>query len=164
MGARIRTLFAMALAIALMSLATAVPVLSQEEDDDETQSLRVKSVDSKTSEIQVDANDNGEEDEGDYFVGAGPLFRRGDRVGNEKHVCTAVSGNKRAQVSRCEGTFVIKGRGSLEVSGTLKFTRQGPPESNLAIIGGTGQFREAEGTVKFEGTQRSTVFIFKIIT
>ena len=163
MGARIRTLLAMALAIALMSLGSAVPVLSQE-DDDETESLRVKSVDRKTSEIQVDANDSGEEDEGDYFVGAGPLFRRGDRVGNEKHVCTAVSATSKAQVAHCEGTFVIKGRGSLEVSGTLKFTRNGAPESNLAILGGTGQFREAEGTVKFEGTENSTIFIFKIIT
>ena len=162
MVAGLRAFAALVVAVALLAMGAAVPALSQ--DDDERETLRLKSITKKEKTIDVGAERDGDFGPGDYEVGAGPLFRQGEKAGNQRHICHFMPSPKDTFSAHCKGTFVVARRGTLEVAGTVKFTRQGVAESNLAIVGGTGQFREADGTVKFDERENSQIFEFNIIT
>src|SRR5688500_13423764 len=162
MVAGLRAFAALVVAVALLAMGAAVPALSQD-DDDERETLRLRSYNKKETNRQVDVRENGE-GPGDYEVGSGPLFRAGEKAGNQRHVCTNLPSGQDRFTAHCVGTFVVKDRGTLEVAGTLTFARRGLAESNLAIVGGTGQFREADGALKLNEHKSSIVFEFHIIT
>jgi hypothetical protein len=126
------------------------------------ETFRLTSIDAKEKTESIDADGDGEDSVGDYEVGVGPLFRKGRRAGTQLHECFNVKGTQRKFIARCSGTIKVKGRGSLEVAGTLKFVRGAGPKSNILIIGGSGEFSGARGSLDFDGTRTKTFFIFHV--
>ena len=113
-------------------------------------------------QVEVDVDGDGStEGVGDQFIGAGPLFRGGEKAGSERHICTVVKSSRNGALIRCEGTFNIDDRGSLEVAGILTFG-PGGEASTFAVTGGTAAFRGAVGTMAFGTTRNATKFTFKL--
>lgn len=151
----------MALVIALAAMTTSAPVALSQSGDSET--FKLKSIDKKEKTEEVDSNGDGDADDlGDRDVGGGPLFKKGERAGTQRHDCTVTKAAKSSVVLLCDGSFTIRGRGTIELSGWLKFTRQGGVSSRFSIIGGTRDFRDATGHVVFDGTNRTTTFEFHV--
>ena len=126
------------------------------------ETFRLTQIDNREKTTIVDADGDGEDSVGDYEVGVGPLFRRGSRAGAQSHECFNIKATRRKFVSRCAGSFTIKGRGSLEVSGPLKFVRGGGVKSKIIVVGGTGEFSNARGRLEIDGTRTKTFFIFHL--
>lgn len=161
MARRLRNLAAMALVIALAAVTASAPVALSQGGDRET--FKLTSIDKKEKTAEVDSNGDGDaEDLGDRDVGGGPLFKKGKRAGTQRHDCTVVKSAESSVVLICDGSFTVKGRGTIEVSGWLKFAQQGGLRSRLAIVGGTRDFRAATGHVVFDGTNRTTTFEFHV--
>jgi hypothetical protein len=89
---------------------------------------------------------------GDVEVVALRLYERGvtaKSIGRAELVCTFVdSGNSRV----CRGTYLLP-RGSIVVGGSLQFRQF----YDLAILGGTGLYDDARGTVTVTRTARRPV-------
>ena len=80
---------------------------------------------------------------GDMFAFTGSLWSRGDkRAGSLYASCVVTSGGKRP-ISQCTGTFRLAG-GQLELQTTI---RDGENPSQIAIVGGTGAYEGARGSV-----------------
>lgn len=153
--------FVVAGAVVALAAVTMSPLVASSQRGGREQ-FTVRSLDRKTPEAAIDVDGDGsEEGIGDQIVGAGPLFRGGERVGSERHVCTFLKSSRRGAMLRCEGTFNIDGRGSLEIAGVLKFSREGAG-STFTITGGTAAFRGASGTMDLEGRENGEVFRFKV--
>jgi hypothetical protein len=83
----------------------------------------------------------GQENPGDTFLFTEDLFTPGGRlVGHDQARCTLMF----RQEAFCEASAVLRGRGQIVVEGVFAFTR---PRPVLAVVGGTGEFRNARGQV-----------------
>jgi hypothetical protein len=101
---------------------------------------------------------------GDYAVYTRPLYRAGTnkRVGRNVVQLTFIRGSRNGDVRfRAMATFKFK-RGSLEVSGTSKFSKL-QTGGKFAITGGTGIYNGAAGTMVARATRHRTHFDFNII-
>ncbi|HYI46699.1 MAG TPA: hypothetical protein VE174_14670 [Actinomycetota bacterium] len=159
----LRSFAAMALVIALAAVATSAPVALSQNGNRETFTLT--SIDKKEKTAEVDSNGDGDsEDLGDRDAGGGPLFtgKNGKRAGTQRHDCVVTKASQNDVVLTCQGSFTIKGRGTIEASGWIKFTRQGGVRSRLAIVGGTRDFSGATGHIAFGGTNKTTTFEFHV--
>jgi hypothetical protein len=88
----------------------------------------------------------------DVIVFYDRLFARGHRVGHEVGSCTVVEASGRAN---CTGVVTLRGRGSI----TFAFENAPPPRKILAVTGGTGAYRTAQGDGSFveSGHQTGTL-------
>ncbi len=94
----------------------------------------------RETNVQFLDNQPGQLAPGDRFVVRSNLLQ-GDKVVGEDHVsCTAMFDNK----VLCNSTYVVNGRGALMGQGLITF---GAREFDIAIIGGTGDYRTARGVV-----------------
>ena len=161
MGARIRSLAGIALVMALAAVASSAPVALSQSGEDET--FKMKSLDKKEKTAEVDVNGDGDaEDLGDRDSGGGPLYQNGKRAGTQWHDCVNTKVSNKAVILICDGSFTIKGRGTIEVSGWIKFSRPNNVTSRLAIVGGTRDFRNAIGHVVLGSTKNTTTFEFHV--
>jgi hypothetical protein len=117
---------------------------------------------SKGHDKQVDVGSRGFS-RGDYHTGYGPLLQNGDRVGHEFDTCTTVRLTKKSGTDLCEGTFIMKGRGKLTVSGFFNYGRRTPHDGVFAVTGGTSDFRSARGTMKIDFGKRGIHFEFNLV-
>jgi hypothetical protein len=159
---RLRSFAAMALVIALAAVATSAPVALSQKSSRET--FKLTSIDKKEKTAEVDNNGDGDADDlGERDIGGGPLFDNGKRAGTQRHDCAVTKSNGSSVAVLCQGSFTVKGRGTIELSGWLKFADQGDVSSRFSIIGGTRDFRDATGHVVFGGTRRTTTFEFHVV-
>jgi hypothetical protein len=158
----LRSFAALALVMALAAVATSAPVAMSQNGNKETFTLT--SIDKKEKTAEIDSNDDGDSDDlGDRDAGGGPLFegKNGKRAGTQRHDCVVTRASKSSVVLYCNGSFTIKGRGTIEGSGWIKFGRQSLT-SRLAIVGGTREFSGATGHIAFDGTRTTTTFEFHV--
>jgi dirigent-like protein len=76
---------------------------------------------------------------GDLFGGAGDLRRHGHKIGKFSSACILsppVGG-------QCQATFIRRRGGRIQLAGNIQL--QGTTRNRLAIVGGTGKFRRAQG-------------------
>jgi hypothetical protein len=96
---------------------------------------------------------------GDAFLVTQPLFdEAGTRVGAIRRKCTALTRGRRP-VFHCEGTYVL-GDGTIAISAAFK----GGEEFLLAVLGGTGAYEGARGSVALEpgdaeGSERNIIHL-----
>lgn len=110
----------------------------------------------------VDVNDDGE-GPGDYFLFADPLYNsqrqlgkaRGAQVGRVDGVFTI--GAERSGSVRVLATFFFPD-GKLEVGGALRENRV----SVVPVLGGTGAYANARGTVKATDRRDRTDFVIRL--
>ncbi|MGH2756582.1 MAG: hypothetical protein ACRDI3_02205 [Actinomycetota bacterium] len=101
---------------------------------------------------EVDANDDGDQDDaGDAEVGNFVLKRGGEKEGHMNFHC--ISAGAHPPRDLCWATAQITGKGTITLHGL------GPAEANKflgAITGGTGAYRGATGVFKLDFGRRST--------
>ena len=116
-------------------------------------------------DLNVDVDGDGHKSGvGDYDVGHGALRDPNNHdkvVGSEIHSCLNMFVRKGRYAAYCHGDFLIQGRGKIEVAGRLIFQR-GKKSTLLAITGGTGDFKDATGTMKVGFRQHGSPFVFQI--
>jgi hypothetical protein len=126
-----------ALAIAILALVGLGDDIGFE-DEGETQTREFVSVTNPQTEIEVDNGEPGES-EGDQFGFTDDLQEDGESVGTVTGLCTSTSRSG----GPCDVTFALD-EGTFAVQGVLDFeagTFEAP------IVGGTGEFENAGGTI-----------------
>ena len=134
----------------------------RERDDDDIEIIRVTEI--IVQEAGIDLGEPGDS-LGDQFVFSGDLFRAGEKVGIDGGVCTLVRlVSMVSATSQCVATAELP-KGQITVQGLLTFTEETEGEpSLLAITGGTGKYREAQGELKVVQTSETeSQLTFKII-
>jgi hypothetical protein len=109
-------------------------------------------------ETFVDTPPEGEENAGDTVLFTEDLFTPGGRpVGHDQVRCTFMF----REESFCEASAVLTGRGEIVVEGVFG-AEQRP---SLAVVGGTGQFRNARGQVFIlpGATEEETRLVFALL-
>ena len=80
---------------------------------------------------------------GTMFGGTGEMRQHGAKIGTFSSLCTASS----AVRAQCSVTLVWKGRGRVQIAGMVSVTAE---RNLLSIVGGTGKFLGARGSVTVE--------------
>lgn len=96
------------------------------------------------------------ESPGDYVVFEETLLNTsGAVIGRDSARCMG-----EVRTFRCDGTFLIYGKGKIEVSGSF-FPRD---EATIAVTGGTGRYQNVRGQARITGgTAHTTNFTFSLI-
>ena len=134
----------------------------RDKDDDDIEVIRVTEM--IVQEAGIDLGEAGDS-LGDQFVFSGDLFRSGEKVGIDGGVCTIVRLEPRVSAtSQCVATAELP-KGQITVQGLLTFTEETEGEPfRLAITGGTGKYKEAQGELKVvEISETESELTFKII-
>jgi hypothetical protein len=79
---------------------------------------------------------------GGVYASKEKVFEGATRVGEDSSRCTAISHSQ----TRCVGSYTLK-QGNITFSGTITI---GDNTNRLAIVGGTGAYKDARGTVLTE--------------
>jgi hypothetical protein len=91
---------------------------------------------------------------GDLFGSSGELRQAGERIGRFASACQGVP----SAGGQCQATFIWQGRGRIQIAGNVNTSAE---QNRLAIVGGTGDFRRADGTALVrpldEQSQRQSV-------
>jgi hypothetical protein len=144
-------------------LATGASASSpRDRDDDDIEIIRVTEI--IVQEAAIDLGEPGDS-LGDQFVFSGDLFRAGEKVGIDGGVCTLVRLEPMVSAtSQCVATAELP-KGQITVQGLLTFSEETEGEpSQLAITGGTGKYKEAQGEVKVvQISETESQLTFKII-
>ncbi|MFF5974175.1 dirigent protein [Streptomyces sp. NPDC012769] len=91
---------------------------------------------------------------GDVFTFAEDLYRTkgGEKVGRDGVTCAVVRGSAQQIDVNCVGTFVLSGGPGGQLTGqtltTFDLSEEQPASFDVAITGGTGDFKEARGYVR----------------
>jgi hypothetical protein len=88
--------------------------------------------------------------QGDQVIFADDLSSRGERVGTNGGVCTAVAGTPTATTLQCVVTLSLP-QGQVAAQGLVTFHHGDEgPASVIAVTGGTGAFRAAHGELRLQ--------------
>ena len=110
-------------------------------------------------EAVVDAPPVGQNNPGDTVLFTEDLFAPSGRpVGHDQVRCTAMF----REELFCEASAILTGRGEIVAEGVFGFAEQRPA---LAVVGGTGQFRNARGQVFIlpGPTEEETRLVFALL-
>ena len=159
---RLGTVLAFLLAITVITVTPAASSSSGSGDDDHFQVIRVTEI--AVQQADIDLGEPGDS-LGDQFVFSGDLFRHGQKVGIDGGVCTIVRLEPMVSAtSQCVATAELQ-KGQITVQGLLTFDEETEGEpSQLAITGGTGKYKEAQGELTVTQTSETeSQLTFKII-
>ena len=135
---------------------------SGDRDDDGIKIVRVTEI--TVQQADIDLGESGDS-LGDQFIFSGDLFKHGKKVGIDGGVCTIVRLEPMVSATaQCVATAELP-KGQITVQGLLTFTEETEGEpSFLAITGGTGKYREAQGQLKIDqASETEAQLTFKII-
>ena len=135
---------------------------SGDRDDDGIKIVRVTEI--TVQQADIDLGESGDS-LGDQFIFSGDLFKHGKKVGIDGGVCTIVRLEPMVSATaQCVATAELP-KGQITVQGLLTFTEETEGEpSFLAITGGTGKYREAQGELKVDqDSETEAQLTFKII-
>jgi hypothetical protein len=83
--------------------------------------------------------------QGDELIAAGDVLRNSITVGTFDEVCTTTrTGTNDSSTVQCVVTLTLP-QGKITVQGVFPITSSGPGDITLAITGGTGAYRAAQG-------------------
>ena len=102
----------------------------------------------------VDQNHNSRPDVGDVVLTGSELYswagsKRGAHVGSLRVICTSQT----TAAAHCQATLMLPA-GTLQLAGYLDFAKSGP--QTIAVVGGTGTYAGARGTLSAMGIGRSS--------
>lgn len=147
-------------ALALLAAAAAAPPAASLERP-ETVRLVAVALDSRF----VDLDDNAAISVGDVFTGTDALHawtgsRRGPRVGRGEFHCTIVKARPfRAQAGQCTLTAFLAD-GQILAAGYVDFR---PVTYTIPVLGGTGRFEDAGGTLSVRTLGRETAGVAALV-
>lgn len=82
-------------------------------------------------------------------------------IGHDTGTCTFTRVSHNSGLADCSVTAVLP-KGSITTEGQIKFLGNGLKTAHLAIIGGTGKFRNAGGAVQVKAVRHYTVLTFTL--
>jgi hypothetical protein len=107
------------------------------------------------SETNVDLGPKGFS-AGDEDLTVSPLTAKGHQVGRLVGNCTTARAGRTSVDELCE--FVLRiGTSQLTAAGTVRAGQRGPGTFTLPILGGTGRYRGAGGTIAVSAGNGSTI-------
>lgn len=149
------------LALALALTTAAFVAGCGDDDEGETQTLNLVGIEQPDSGGDINVGDSGPSP-GDGFLIAEDLEEDGEAVGSDAGACTFTGGADRPQGASCEITLDLDDRGSIAVQGLLHFDSD---TAELAVVGGTGEFAGASGTLTADiSQQKETPLTIEITT
>ncbi|MGW2748992.1 allene oxide cyclase barrel-like domain-containing protein [Streptomyces sp. NPDC001450] len=90
--------------------------------------------------------------QGDELIVAGNVLQNGTKVGTYDETCTTTrTGTDDSSTVQCVTTLTLP-QGKITVQGVFAITNTGPGDITLAITGGTGVYRTAQGYVQAVNT------------
>jgi hypothetical protein len=132
-------------AIALLALVVGMIVPAAAGDNGDSRTLRVAAI--TTEQAFVDVGEKGFS-LGDEFIFHDNLLKGGEKVGHDGGVCTATSLEEGAIGEfQCVVTAWFK-NGQITVQGLIQPTEEFPEHFILAITGGSGAYKGADGQVR----------------
>ena len=144
----LRKLMVGVLATVLVATGASMAVAGSGDDGDDDGGQTIRLVDKLVSEANLDLGETGD-GPGDRFVFAGDLFKGDEKVGDDGGECTIVRLVERvAATANCVATLRLPG-GQITVQGLVTFTDESEPIT-VAVTGGTGRYREADGEMTIE--------------
>lgn len=145
---RKRLSLAAVLAIVIGVAGASLAYAGDSSDDESTQTIHLVTKTVQEAELDLGKEGFGQ---GDQFVFADDLFRDGKKVGDNGGVCTAVRvGPGESATFQCLVTLSLP-KGEITIQGL--FTSSGaqePAPFDIAITGGTGAYRSADGEVEVD--------------
>jgi hypothetical protein len=145
---RIIGILAVAVALIVGNLTLTSATASSTSSNDHRTTLHLVSI--TVDGADLDFNKQGPS-LGDQFVFTDNLFWNGKRVGEDHGSCTftRITGTATSPsfTAECQVTLVLAA-GQITVQGAPTFSEQGPQTNTLAITGGTGAYRTAQGQIQ----------------
>jgi hypothetical protein len=115
-------------------------------DDDDGDVIRVTARFINEAEVDLPPSGFGA---GDKFVITQDLYRDEEKVGHSGIECTFVRlEGEAAATAQCVASFVLPA-GQITVQGLVTFTQDDEPFT-VAVTGGTGRYRDADGELRVE--------------
>jgi hypothetical protein len=118
----------------------------------------LESLDRETSFKYVDNPPRRRESPGDMFIITGRLRDNSNRPAGRFHASFVMT-QRRQSVSQGSGTFVLDD-GRIVVSGAIEDRGRRDRTDTLAVVGGSGAYTAARGTMVVTERRRSTRFVF----
>ena len=150
-----RSIFMMVLVVVVVATALSVAVARNRAV---TQPTRIHVVEHSLTDKVTDTGKPGDS-VGDLYSWYNPVFDATDKkkIGHDQGDCVRVS--VKAGSWECRWLTYIAGRGAIMVEGSFFDARN----STLAITGGTGDFRNARGSMKLTLHKGGYNFIFQLL-
>ena len=150
-----RSIFVMALVVVVVGTALTISFAGNRAV---TQPTRLHVVEHSITDKVTDTGKPGDS-VGDLYSWYNPVFDATDtkKIGHDQGDCVRVS--KKAGSWECRWLTYIAGRGAIMVEGSFFDARN----STLAITGGTGDFRNARGSMKLTLHKGGYNFIFQLL-
>ena len=150
-----RSIFVMALVVVVVGTALTISFAGNRAV---TQPTRLHVVEHSLTDKVTDTGKPGDS-VGDLYSWYNPVFDATDtkKIGHDQGDCVRVS--KKAGSWECRWLTYIAGRGAIMVEGSFFDARN----STLAITGGTGDFRNARGSMKLTLHKGGYNFIFQLL-
>jgi hypothetical protein len=144
----LRKLMVGVLATVLVATGASLAVAGGGDDGDDDGGQTIRLVSRTTTETNVDDGATGES-AGDRFVFASDLFKGDENVGDEAGECVIARIVERvAATANCAATLSLRG-GQITLQGLVAFSDQ-TESFTVAVTGGTGRYREADGEMTIE--------------
>jgi hypothetical protein len=118
---------------------------SGEDGDDDGDHIRVTARLAGESEIDLPPSGFGV---GDKIVLTHDLYRDGEKIGESGGECTFVRTGGETSTAQCLASFALSG-GQITVQGLVTFAQE-PAPFTVAVTGGTGRYRDADGELHVE--------------
>lgn len=136
------------LATGLVATGASMAAAGGGDDGDDDGGDVIRLVSTNASETNLDLGETGE-GAGDRFLFAADLLKGGEKVGDEGGECAIVQIVERvAATAHCIATLSLPG-GQITLQGLVAFTDESEPFT-VAVTGGTGRYREADGEMTIE--------------
>lgn len=142
-----------ALVLAVIAVATAG-------EDEESQTIELLSISDPQTEASADLGEKGDS-AGDLATFSEEARQDGEPVGRTFGSCT-LAGAEQDGRGVCSLTTELK-KGKIVGAGTIDFRREDQPQ-DLPIIGGTGEYEHASGTVTIGGAGKETPLTITVTT
>lgn len=152
--------FAAVAATVALVLAVIALVTAGDDDEGETRTIELVSITDPRTESSADLGEEGDS-AGDLVTFSEEARRDGEPVGRTFGTCT-LAGTEQEGRGLCNLTIELD-EGKITAAGAIDFRQEGQPQ-DFAIVGGTGEFERASGTVTLRGGEEETPLTIEVTT
>jgi hypothetical protein len=136
-----------ALAALLLASGASLAVAGNGDDGDDDDGRTIRLIARSVTDAELDLGETGF-GAGDRFVFSEDLYRDDEKVGESGGECTIVRIVDEVATANCLASLTLPG-GQITVQGLAEFSEENPPVT-VAITGGSGRYREADGEFTVE--------------
>lgn len=155
-----RALAVFAAVAATAALVLAVVALITAGEDEKSRTIELASITDPRTESSADLGEKGDS-AGDIFTFSEEAQQEGEPVGRTFGSCT-LAGTEQEGRGLCSFTTELE-EGKITAAGTIDFRQEDQPQ-DFPIVGGTGEFENASGTLTAQPGEEETSLTFEVTT